>query len=74
MKKLFLYPISVIYYFLFLVVLLIFHPIQWVCFNVFGYQAHKNIVDIMTFFLIKCSHVLGTRYTFENRELIPKNV
>ena len=74
MQKLFLYPISVIYYFLFLVVLLIFHPIQWVCFNVFGYQAHKNSVDIMTFFLIKCSHVLGTSYTFENRELIPKNV
>jgi 1-acyl-sn-glycerol-3-phosphate acyltransferase len=28
----------------------------------------------MTFFLIKCSHILGTRYRFENRELIPKNV
>ncbi len=28
----------------------------------------------MTFLLIKCSHVLGTTYTFENRELIPKNV
>ena len=74
MKKVFLYPISVIYYLLFLVVLLIFHPIQWICFNVFGYQAHKNSVDIMTFFLIKCSHVLGTTYSFENRELIPINV
>jgi 1-acyl-sn-glycerol-3-phosphate acyltransferase len=28
----------------------------------------------MTFFLLKCSHVLGTWYTFGNRELIPKNV
>lgn len=74
MKKLFLYPISVIYYFFFLVVLLIFHPVQWFCFNVFGYQAHKKSADIMTFCLIKCSHILGTRYTFENRDLIPKNV
>lgn len=23
---------------------------------------------------MKCTHILGTRYTFENRELIPKNV
>ncbi len=68
-----LYPISVIYYFLFLTVLLVFHPIQWLCFNAFGYRAHKNSVDIMTFLLIKCSHVLGTTYIFENRELIPKN-
>lgn len=74
MKKLFLYPISVVYYLFFLIVLLIFHPIQWFCFNVFGYQAHKISVDIMTFFLIKCSHVLGTTYTFENRILIPINV
>lgn len=74
MKRFFLYPLTLIYYFLFLVVILVFHPVQWFCYNVFGYRAHKYSVDIMTFLLIKCSHVLGTTYTFENRELIPKNV
>lgn len=74
MKRFFLYPLTLIYYFLFLVVILVFHPVQWFCYNVFGYRAHKYSVDIMTFLLIKCSHALGTTYTFENRELIPKNV
>jgi 1-acyl-sn-glycerol-3-phosphate acyltransferase len=54
--------------------LVIFHQIQWVCFNVFGYQAHKKSVDYLNFFLCKCTNILGTTYTFENKERIPNNV
>ena len=54
--------------------LVIFHPIQWICFNVFGYQAHKKSVDYLNFFLVKCTNVLGTTYRFENLNSIPKNV
>jgi 1-acyl-sn-glycerol-3-phosphate acyltransferase len=54
--------------------LVIFHPIQWVCFNVFGYQAHKKSVDYLNLFLVLCTRLLGTRYKFENVENIPKNV
>lgn len=54
--------------------LVIFHPIQWICFNVFGYQAHKKIVDYLNFFLVKCTNILGTTYRFENLNSIPKNV
>ncbi|WP_291103558.1 MULTISPECIES: lysophospholipid acyltransferase family protein [unclassified Flavobacterium] len=74
MQKLISYPISIIYYLCFGLVLVIFHPIQWVCLNVFGYQAHKVSVDYMNFFLLRCTNLLGTTYTFENRELIPENV
>lgn len=74
MEKLISYPISVIYYLCFGLCLVVFHPIQWVCFNVFGYQAHKKSVDCLNFFLTKCTNLLGTTYTFKNRELIPKNV
>jgi 1-acyl-sn-glycerol-3-phosphate acyltransferase len=52
----------------------IFHPIQWICFNVFGYQAHKKSVDYLNFFLVKCTNILGTTYRFENLNSIPKNV
>ncbi|MFN3967338.1 lysophospholipid acyltransferase family protein [Flavobacterium sp.] len=72
MEKLISYPISVLYYLCFGLTLVIFHPIQWVCFNVFGYQAHKKSVDYLNFFLTKCTNILGTTYTFENRESIPK--
>ena len=54
--------------------LVIFHPIQWICFNVFGYQAHKKSVDYLNFFLVKCTNILGTTYRFENLNSIPKNV
>lgn len=74
MEKLLSYPISVVYYLCFGLTLVVFHPIQWICFNVFGYQAHKKSVDYLNFFLVKCTNLLGTTYTFENRERIPQNV
>ena len=74
MQKLISYPLSVLYYLCFGLNLVIFHPIQWICLTVFGYQAHKKSVDYLNFMLLKCTHIVGTSYTFENRELIPKNV
>jgi 1-acyl-sn-glycerol-3-phosphate acyltransferase len=53
--------------------LVLFHPIQWICFNVFGYQAHKKSVDFLNLFLVRCTNLLGTTYQFENIENIPKN-
>ncbi len=74
MQKIISYPISVIYYLFFGLFLVIFHPIQWICFHVFGYQAHKVSVDYLNFFLLGCTNLLGTTYKFENIESIPKNV
>jgi len=74
MEKIISYPISVVYYLSFGLFLVIFHPIQWVCLNIFGYQAHKKSVDYLNFFLTRCTNLLGTRFSFENRDTIPKNV
>lgn len=73
MEKLISYPISALYYLCFGLTLCIFHPIQWVCFNFFGYQAHKKSVDYLNFFLVRCTNILGTSYSFENKDLIPKD-
>ena len=74
MQKIISFPISILYYLVFGLLLCIFHPIQWVCFHLFGYQAHKKSVDVLNFFLVRTTHILGTRYTFINRELIPEGV
>jgi len=74
MEKLISYPFSVVFYLVFGVILCVFHPIQWVCLNIFGYQAHKKSVDYLNFFLIRCTHILGTRYKIRNRKHIPKGV
>jgi len=73
MQKLLSYPLSALYYLCFGLTLVIFHPIQWICFNLFGYQAHKTSVDILQWFLMRCGIILGTRFTFENDFEIPLN-
>lgn len=74
MHKLISYPISVVYYLTFGLFLCIFHPVQWFCFNVFGYQAHKKSVDYLNFCLVRSTHLLATTYDFQNRDKLPKNV
>jgi len=72
MRKLIAYPLSIVYYLLFGCTLLFFHPIQWLCFILFGYKAHKQSVDILNFFLLVNTCVLGTRYKINNREKLPE--
>ena len=74
MEKILSYPISFVSMVLFLLTLVIFHPIQWICFNVFGYQAHKKSVDYLNLVLLRIGHLLGTTYKVENRDLIPNGV
>ncbi len=74
MEKIISYPISFFAMIVFLIILSIFHPIQWICFNVFGYQAHKKSVDYLNGILMRVGHLIGNRYLVENRDLIPKNV
>ena len=66
MQKVLAYPLSVLYLILFGATLLIFHPIQWICFNWFGYGAHRKSVALLNLCLLRCTHVLGTRYSFNN--------
>lgn len=73
MKKVLSYPLSAIAMLLFFLGLIVFHPIQWVCFNVFGYQAHKKTVDYLNFYLLRVANVIGTTFKFENRSDIPEN-
>ena len=74
MQKLISYPLSAIYYVLFGATLLFFHPVQWLCFNLFGYKAHKKSVDFLNFFLVLNTYVLGTRYKIENLDRLPEGV
>ena len=73
MQKIISYPVSIIYYLCFGLTLCVFHPIQWLCYNLLGYNAHKISVDYLNFFLVQCTRILGTTYTFKNREIIPNN-
>ena len=65
---------TVVFYLLFGLVLVVFHPIQWVCNTIFGYKAHKKSVDFLNFFILACLRVLGTSYQLKTLKNCPKNV
>lgn len=74
MQKILSYPLSAIYYLMFGFTLVFFHVAQWVCFNFFGYTAHKKSVDVLSFFLVFNTYVLGTRYKVNHLEKLPEGV
>lgn len=74
MEKIISYPISAVYYLVFGLLLVIFHPIQWVCFNVFGYQAHKKSVDFLNGGIVGSALILGTTHKFTGLEKVPAGV
>lgn len=71
MQKIVSYPLSILFYLFMGLSLVIFHPIQWICFNVFGYQAHKRSVDILQWFLMRSANVLGTTFSCKGEEKVP---
>ncbi len=74
MQKIIAYPLSIIYYLLFGSTLVVFHAIQWLCFNLFGYNAHKRSVDALNFFLVANTYALGTRYKISGLEKLQADV
>ena len=58
----------------FFILLIIFHVIQVICFNVFGKKAHKKSVDILNYFLLKSLLIVGNTTHYQNKHLVPNNV
>jgi 1-acyl-sn-glycerol-3-phosphate acyltransferase len=68
------YPLSILFYLMFGLLLVFFHVIQWICFTFFGYQAHKKSVDYLNLSILGCLKVLGTSFQFKVPKTLPKNV
>ena len=68
------YPFSVLFFLAFGLSIFVFHAAEVICFNLFGYQAHKKSVDYFNWTILRCLNLLGTRFEMEYLEDIPKNV
>ena len=66
------YLLTPLYLAVFGLLLVVFHPIQMICRNIWGYGAHKKSVDIMNFLIIKSLFILGTSISFRGFEKLPK--
>lgn len=71
MKKILGYVFSPIFYLFFGLFLVIFHPIQYLNYKLFGYAAHKRTVDVLNFFLTYCDILLGSSVRFNNQYQLP---
>lgn len=71
--KLISYPLTVIHYLIFGLLLLIFHPIQWVAYNLFGKKAHRASVIALNIGLTWSLYALFSRVKFINKHQIPKD-
>lgn len=71
MQKLLSYILTPFFFVSFGVCLLIFHPIQWLGFKIFGYGGLKPVVSKLNFFLMRSTNILGTTYKFTNNFDLP---
>lgn len=62
-------PITILLFFL---VLCIFQPIQWLCYKLGGYTAHKRVVDILNLCLTCTFYFCGNTVTFKNDQNLPE--
>lgn len=73
MKKILSYLFSPLYNFHFLLMIVIFHPIQVVCRWLGGYQLRKKSVDVLNYFLVYGLVLIGCRIRFKGFENLPKD-
>ena len=66
------YIFSSIFALVFFLILLIFHPLQWIGLK-FGYKTHKVIVDLLNWCLTKSLLLIGNIVSFKNHFPIPEN-
>lgn len=65
--------LSPIFAFIFILLLVIFHPLQWIALNVFGRKSHEAVVATLNFFLVKSLLLLGVPMFLKNEHELPKN-
>lgn len=71
MRKVFGYILSPIHYLYFGLLLVVFHPIQWMCLRWGGYGAHKRSVELLNALLISAYYLLGNSVRFTNKQALP---
>jgi 1-acyl-sn-glycerol-3-phosphate acyltransferase len=73
MKKILDYALSTLYLVYFFLILLIFHPLQIIFFELFGQRSHQKLIHVMNFFLLYGTVILGTSIKFTSKINLPTN-
>lgn len=71
--KILSYILSPIFVLTFTLLLIIFHPLQWISFRLFGLKWHAKVVAVLNFFLVKSLLIIGVTVRLINKHKIPEN-
>lgn len=71
MRKILGYILTPVGAFLYFFTLIVFQPLQWFTYKVFGYSAHKKTVDILNLCLVSILYVIGDTVSFTNKQNLP---
>ena len=71
MKKILSFLLTPFFYLGFGLILLVFHILQVIAYNLFGYPAHKKIVDLLNYVTLKNLLILGTQIRFQGNPDLP---
>ncbi|WP_298517303.1 1-acyl-sn-glycerol-3-phosphate acyltransferase [uncultured Kordia sp.] len=53
--------------------LVIFHPIQWICLKIGGHNGHNWSVNALQYSIMRCHRILGTHYKLRNTHKLDKD-
>ena len=67
------YILSPIFIFTFTLILIVFHPFQWLSFTLFGVKGHAKVVNTLNYCLVKSLLIIGVRVRLINEHNIPEN-
>ena len=73
MKKILSYIFTPVFFIVFGLLLLIFHPIQVICRRGWGYQSHKTSVDVLNYLIVKSLFIMGAKIKIKGNFNLPKN-
>lgn len=73
MRKIIAYPLTIVQISIYVTLLVIFHPIQVIAYNLFGYKTHKTVVDVLNVALISTLSILFCQTKFSGIKSLQKN-
>jgi len=71
--KILSYILSPIFVLTFTLLLIIFHPFQWLSFTLFGVKGHSKVVNALNYTLVKSMLLIGVTVRLINKYKIPEN-
>jgi 1-acyl-sn-glycerol-3-phosphate acyltransferase len=72
-RILFDYLLSIVFFFYFGLLLIVFHGIQWIAYTAFGQAAHQKTVNALNFFIVKGWLLTGTTAHAVKRAELPQD-